>query len=133
MNGKITGLAVIMNDLSVMGGSFKSKYKHNIHADGTVSYTIYNAVGKLLESHSALKTPEEIELFFKSLVNEAKIFDWNQRYYSDACGGFRWEIDVYSDAGERFNPHGYIKLPPNWSTFAALVGEFSGFPLYVQE
>jgi len=131
MEGKIVKLTVIMNDLSVMGGNFKSKFKHTVCNDGTVTYLVYNAVGLPLETKKTSKSTEEVDAFFQTLVKDVNFFDWNSRYYSDACGGFRWEIDVQSDSGEHFNPHGYIKLPPNWNKFAALVAEFTGFPLYV--
>lgn len=133
MDGKITKLTIILNDLSVMGGSFKGKFKHIICDDGTISYLVYNAVGLILESHNTTKSAGETDAFFQEFIKEVHPFDWKDRYYSDACGGFRWEIDVQSETGEQFNPHGYIKLPPNWSKFAALVGDFTGFPLYVTE
>lgn len=131
MDGKMVKLTITLNDLSVMGGSFKSKYKHIIQNDGSITYSVYNAVGLPLENKNCKKSVEETDVYFQALINEVHLFDWNNRYYSDACGGFRWEIDVENDGGEHFNPHGYIKLPPNWGKFAALTADFTGFPLYV--
>ncbi len=131
MSGNLIKLTIILNDLSVMGGSFKSKYKHIISSDGAITYTVYNAVGLPLEKKEIKRSPKEAEHFFRALVTESNFLDWGSRYYSDACGGFRWEINAETDSGEHFNPHGYIKLPPNWSKFASLTADFTGIPLYV--
>lgn len=132
MERALMEVTVKMNVIGVMGESFKTDFVHTIDRKGHVGYTVSNPLGRVLEKHKKKVLKEDAARFFEVVLHEARVTEWENAYYSDACGGFRWEINLGFDEGEPFHSHGYIKLPPRWAVFAKAVKEATGFPLYVE-
>lgn len=122
---------IAIDNLSVMGGSFEARFRHSIRADGNITYTVYNAQGLQLKREEMEKSPEEVSAFFEKALGQTGMLSWKEKYYSDACGGFRWQVDLAFDGGETRSFHGYIRLPENWEKLAALVDTLTGRRLYV--
>ncbi len=122
---------IVIDNLSVMGGSFEARFRHSIRADGGITYAVYNAQGLLLQKEEMKRSTDEVSAFFQNALEQAGMLSWKEKYYSDACGGFRWQVDLAFKNGETRGFHGYIRLPENWGKLAALVETLTGHPLYV--
>lgn len=128
---ELVRMDIAIDNLSVMGGSFEARFRHSIRADGGITYAVYNAQGLQLKKEEIEKSPGEVSDFFSNALKQTGMLAWKEKYYSDACGGFRWQVDLTFEEDEKKSFHGYIRLPENWEKLASLVDALTGRRLYV--
>jgi len=91
----ITSIEITHQSWGMISADEISESNLNINKNGEIKVHLYNEVNdKISEIYKYKISNSEIEEFFRKLITDVKVLQWNDDYSVHVCDGWHWDIII---------------------------------------
>lgn len=118
----ITSIEITHQSWGMISADEISKSNLNINKNGEIKVHLYNEVNdKISEIYKYKISNSEIEEFFRKLITDVKVLQWNDDYSVPVCDGWHWDIIINFCDKSIKKISGTVKPPTNGKVLEKMI------------